>query len=209
MAEVKEYPSNSHRSREIPEEEPKKIEKIIRGSVVKRKKTWWRRITETFLGNDVESVSSYIIQDVLVPAAKNTLSDMVSGGIEMLLFPEGNGPRTRRDRGKSYVSYSNYYKSDRRDERPDKREPSNRNRTRHDFDDIVLDSRGEAEEVLSCMVDLTDDYGLASVADLYDFVGIESNHVDHKWGWTNLSSAEVRRVRDGYLIVLPKAKPID
>ena len=82
----------------------------------------------------------------------------------------------------------------------ERREPSLRNRSRHNFDDIILDSRGEAEEVLSHLVDLVDDYGMASVADLYDLVGITSNFTDNKYGWTNLSSASVSRVRDGYLI---------
>ena len=82
-----------------------------------------------------------------------------------------------------------------RNERDERREPSARNRSRHDFDDIVLDSRGEAEEVLSTLVDLVEDYGVASVADLYDLVGIESTFVDTKYGWTNLSSLYKPRKR--------------
>jgi len=200
-----EFPGNSHKAR-VKKEEPKKIiKKVIRGKVLKKKKTLWRRLTDTLLGEEVESVSSYIIHDVLVPAAKNTLSDIVSGGIEMLLFGDTKG-RGRRDRGRSYVSYSNYYKSD---TPRDKREASVRNRSRHNFDDIVLDSRGEAEEVLNHLVDLVIDYEMASVADLYDLVGIESSYTDTKYGWINLSSARPVRVRDGYLLDLPRAMPLD
>lgn len=199
------FPSNSHKARE-KKDEPKKIEKIIQGSVVKKKKPLSKRVVETFLGDDVGSVSSYILYDVLIPAAKTTISDMVSSGIEMLLFGEAKGARTRRDKGRSYVSYNNYYN---KGDRYERREPSLRNRSRHNFDDIILDSRGEAEEVLSHLVDLVDDYGMASVADLYDLVGITSNFTDNKYGWTNLSSASVSRVRDGYLIDLPRAMPLD
>lgn len=202
-----EYPSNSHTKKIKKEETTKKVEKVVKGSVVQKKKSLGKRMTETFLGDDISSVTSYVIHDVLIPAAKATLSDIVSGGIEMLLFGETKGSRTRRDKGKSYVSYSNYYKNDRDDRRS--RVDTSRNRARHNFDDIILESRGEAEEVLSHLVDLTEDYGMASVADLYELVGITSNFTDNKYGWTNLSSASVSRVRDGYLIDLPKTVCLD
>lgn len=192
------FPANSHRVKN--EKEEKKVEKIISGKVVTRKKSLGKKIHDFFFGDDGANVGAYIMYDVLIPAAKDTLEDLVKGSIEVLLRGESRGSRTHRDKGKSYVSYGNFYKSD-RDER---REPSLRNRSRHNFDDVILDSRGEAEEVLSHLVDLTEDYGMASVADLYDLVGMISNFTDNKYGWTNLSNATVTRVRDGYLIDLPK-----
>lgn len=196
------FPSNSHRVRSQKEE--KKIEKVIQGKVVTRKKTLGRKFGDLFLGDSSGGVMSYVVNDILIPAMKSTVSDMVCGGVEMLLGTT-RGSRSRRDKGKSYVSYSSYYKSD-RDER---REPSMRNRTRHDFDDIILDSRGEAEEVLSHLVDLTEDYGMATVSDLYDLVGMTGSFTDNKYGWTNLSNATITRVRDGYLIDLPKTSLLD
>lgn len=202
------FPSNSHKSRAEQEEPKKVVKKVISGTVVKKKKTFWRRLTDAIFGEDVDSVSSYVVHDVLIPAAKNTLSDIVTGGIEMLLFGGDSRPnRARRsNRGGSYVSYNNYYnRSDRRDER----QPSYRNRTRHNFDDIILESRGEAEEVLSNMVDLIEDYGMASVGDLYGFVGLACSYTDNKYGWTNLSSVRPIRVRDGYLLDFPRPMPLD
>ena len=86
---------------------------------------------------------------------------------------------------------------------------SRTSRARHDFDEIILETRGEAEEVLSHLVDLTIDYQQATVADLYDLVGITSNFTDNKYGWTDLRSASVTRVRDGYLINLPRTQILD
>lgn len=198
------FPANSHKAKQEKREE-RKVEKVIKGSVIQKKKTLGRKMSETFLGDDSKNVVQYIIYDVLIPAAKSTISDMVSGGIEMLLFGETRGRNTRRDKGKSYVSYSSYYKNDDRTNRDRERS----NRARHNFDDIILETRGEAEEVLSTLVDMIDDYGMASVADLYDAVGITSNFTDNKYGWTNLSSASVSRVRDGYLINLPRTTLLD
>lgn len=202
-----EFPANSHRVKET-KEEPRKIEKVIKGKALQRKKSLYKRFVETFIGEDVNSVTSYILHDVLIPAAKSTLSDMVQGGIEMLLFGERRGSRTTRDKGRSFVSYNNYSSPTgaRRDER---REPTQRNRSMHNFDDIVLVTRGEAEEVLSHLVDLITDYGEASVADLYDLVGLTEEFTDRKYGWTNLRSASVSRAREGYLLNLPKPILLD
>lgn len=203
------FPSNSHKDKnQVIEKDEKKVEKVIKGTVKQQKKSLFKKFTELFIGDDIDSVGSYILYDVLIPAAKTTLSDMVGSGIEMLLFGEAKGNRTKRDRNKSYVSYSSYYKNDYPRE-GGSREASRKNRTMHNFDDIVLESRGEAEEVLSHLVDLTEDYGVATIADLYDLVGITSNFTDNKYGWTNLSNATVSRVRDGYLVNLPKAMVID
>lgn len=201
----KKYPSNAHTQGEEKKEE-KKVEKIVKGHVVRKKKTLGKKVAETFLGDDTKSVGQYIIYDVLIPAAKETLSSMVSGGIEMLLFGETRSHNTKRDKGKSYVSYSSYYKND---DRGRDRDRDRGARARHNFDDITLDSRGEAEEVLSALVDMIEDYGMTSVADYYELVGVESSFTDNKYGWYNLSNACVERVRGGYLIRLPKATLLD
>ena len=67
----------------------------------------------------------------------------------------------------------------------------------------------QAKEKAYTLDDLIDQYGVVSVADLYDLVGLTStNYTDNKYGWTDLRHAEVRRDRDGYLLRMPKATPI-
>ena len=82
-------------------------------------------------------------------------------------------------------------------------------RTRHSFDEIVIPSRQEAEEVLDRMYDLLSRYGSVSVADLYEMTGIQSTHTDIKWGWEALTGSRVSRLRaGGYLIDLPEPQPL-
>ena len=57
--------------------------------------------------------------------------------------------------------------------------------------------------------DMIDQYDIASVADLYDLVGIVGSYTDNKYGWTSVRSARIERVRDGYVIRMPKALPLD
>lgn len=201
------YKSNSHRSREAqqePLETKKKVEKVVKGPV-KAKKNDMRKLTDIFISEDVSNVKSYIFMDVLVPAIKKAISDVVRNGIDMILY--GDAGHSKNNSTASKVSYRNYYDSgrDRRDA------PSPRARTGYSYDDIILDNRGEAEEVLTRMDELVEVYGMASVADLYDLVGITGNYTDNKYGWTEMTikSARVERVRDGYMIKLPKALPLN
>lgn len=213
MSEVKlvrdfEYPSNSEKSkRAIIEDtikEKKAVEQIVKGQVIRQKKTLGQKFSEAFLGDDTRSVGDYILHDVLIPAMKSTLSDMVGGGIEMLLFGErrSRGSSIYRDRDKSYVPYNKISRT------RDDREPIRVSRSKIDLDDIIIESRGEAEDVLDNLVELIQTYNVVSVADYYDMVGIESNFTDNKYGWTNLREATVDRVRRGYCIKLPRPKEI-
>lgn len=200
---MNDYQGNSHKSKEEASKEMmpiKKVERVATGKT--RRKNEVRKLADAFITEDVHSVKDYIIQEVLLPAAKKAISEMVSSGIDMLLY--GEAKSKNRSRNESRVSYTKYYDRERDYDR------GARTRTRgYDYDDIILDTRREAEEVLDRMQDLIDTYGMVSVADLYDLVGINGSYTDNKYGWTQLRSADVQRVRDGYLLKLPKALPFD
>ena len=200
------YPPNSHKKKE--EELPKKeIKQIVQGKVTRKKRNYTQKFTENFLGDDVANVKNYIFHEVIVPAVKNAISDLTSGGVDMLLFGETRGRRSGGRNKNSNYNYTGHSRRDRED-RPERNKTMNR-RAVHNFDDIVLDTRGEAEEVLSNLVDLVVDYGFASVADLYAMIGIAGNYTDRNYGWSDLDTAEVRAVRDGYLIRLPRTRLLD
>ena len=198
------YKPNSHKYKKEQQNVPaerKKVEKVVKGKVKTKKKGELSKVKDMFISEDVSDVKSYIFMDVLIPAAKKAISDIVRDGIDMLLY--GNTHRRSSSSGASYVSYRSYSDRDRRDDRRE-----SRTRTGYSYDDIVLEDRGEAEEVLERMTELIDTYDVVSVADLYDLVGKPGNYTDNKYGWTNLRNAEPIRVRDGYLLKLPKAGPI-
>ena len=78
------------------------------------------------------------------------------------------------------------------------------------YDDILFDSRGDAEAVLDTMNDIIDRYGTVSVADLYDLAQVPNdNFTMNRYGWTNISGAYAHRVRDGYILKLPRTKPLN
>lgn len=198
-----EYLPNSHRYKEGQKEslpEKKRVEKVIHGKVKVRPKSGLHKLTDVFISEDAANVKSYIVMDVLVPAVKKAISDIVRDGIDMILYGESKG---RSSSSSSYVSYRDY---SRRDE--DRFRDRDRDRSGYNHDDIVLESRGEAEEVITRMDELIETYGVVSVADLYDLVGKTCEYTDNKYGWTNVRNAEPIRVRDGWMLRLPKALPL-
>lgn len=200
-----EYKSNSHRSKEGKTEaltDRKRVEKVVHGRVRTKPKSGVSKITDVFISEDAANVKSYIVMDVLVPAVKKAISDIVRDGIDMILYGESRGRKSSS--ASDYISYRDYSRRDDRDRFRD-----SRSRSSYAHDDIILDSRGEAEEVLTRMDELIDTYGNVSVADLYDLVGKSSEYTDNKYGWTNIRNAEPIRVRDGYMLKLPKALPIN
>lgn len=213
MAEAKmptnalDFPGNSISNPEHSDERPP-VKKITSGRVLTKKKSFGRKLADTFIGEEVMDVKTYIIQDVLVPAIKDTISDVVTGGIDMLLFGERRGKRGQQ--GSSYTSYSSYYGGggSRRAVKASSNGPQTARSSRYAIEDIILESRGEAEEVLGNMIDTIKDYGMVSVADLYDMVGIPGAFTDNAWGWFDLGNATVRRVREGYLLVFPRVQSL-
>lgn len=196
------YRSNSHKSREAARQEEKKVEKVISGSASVQKKSELRRFADIFVSEDAGDVKDYLIWDILVPSIRRGLHDMITSVADMV-FGKGRTAGSATS-GASRVNYRAYYEPETRS-RPGQTVA----RTGYAFDDIVVDSRGEAETVLQQMDDLIANYGLVSVADLYDLVGINGSYTDNRYGWTNIASAKVVRVPTGYMLKLPKVMPLD
>jgi len=202
---MEEYPSNS-----ILKE--KRTERVISGGVSQRKAPILDRVVN---GETTHAIWHYIIWDVLIPALKNTVSDMVTNGLDMALFGSDSSrsrrsKRLTRDRDKTFVSYSDYYDRDRRTSRRTQSEGSNlRIGNRHHFEEMIFDTRSDAEEVLSTLIELIDQYSIATVADFYDAAGLSSQYTDRNYGWDSLSQAFVRPIRGGFVIELPRPLLID
>lgn len=194
---MEEFKPNSHKSKELTPVPEKKVEKIVKGTVKSKKKNGIDKLKDNFISEDAANIKTYVVMDVLIPAVKKAICDIVKNGVDMILY--GESGRSNR-RPSEYVSYDRRY-LDRGDPRFYK---ADRARIGYSYDDIILETRGEAEDVLARMDELIELYGMVSVADLYDLVGITGNYTDNKYGWTNIRNAEPVHVRDGYMLRLPK-----
>jgi hypothetical protein len=70
--------------------------------------------------------------------------------------------------------------------------------------EVIVETRGDAQNVLDELFRHIDRYNAVSVAYYYELVGITGKFTDHQWGWTNLNASGVSHVREGYRIELPK-----
>lgn len=213
MAEVKmeDLKPNSHNyNREVLIDEDRKVEKVVTAPVTRKRKSLGRKFVDIFLSEDVGDVKTYLLYDVLVPAIKENIADMVNSAIGMLFFGEARrGGGGRRATNTSRVNYGGYFNGgdDRRDRMP--RSYRNEAPSRARTDDIIINSRADAEQVLDEMLELLDVYKQVTVADYYDMLDISSEFTDHKYGWTDLRGVKIVPVRGGgYRLDLPREAPL-
>lgn len=212
MAE--ELKPNSHAYKEQQKKEHK-TEKVVQGEVTTRKKSLVKRAEGAMLSEDASTVKEYLFWDVLIPAVKELVAESVKKAVDAIFYGDRRTSSSlERNKGTTYVRYDKasydrpYRSSSSRSARVEPRTSYNR-RAAHDFDDIILESRTDAENVLDALVDSTMNYGLVSVADFYEMVGLDPKYTDWKWGWYELSKARVERVRSGYIVVLPHPVVLD
>lgn len=202
---MEEYKSNSYKSKERQQSE-KKVEKVVTGLAKTRKKTEVQRLRDIFISEDISNVKGYILMDVLIPRIRDTFVDIIKNSVDMIFYG-GDAPSRKSSSPTAKISYNRYYSSssDRRDPR---REIV---RNGFDYDDIIFESRGDAEAVLTAMEDIIDQYGVVSVGDFYDLANVSTtNYAINKYGWTDLRVAEPVRLRDGsYILKLPRALPLN
>lgn len=205
------FPSNSHQPKPVVGERPERtpVLKVVDGNVVVRKKPLGTRLIQMFFG-DGKNVVDNVVSDVLVPALKEMITEAVSTGMERMVFGERGHTRRPHNRpsafgGGSYTNYTRYATPPKREERPTRP----RSRSSRDFEDIIIPTRREAEVVLHELHKIMDKYELVSVRDLYELVGVEFHNTDEKFGWTDLETAGIRRVSNGYLLVMPEIESLD
>ena len=192
------YQSNSFKSKELEGKQPeKKLTKVANAKL--KKKSEIQKIAETFVAEDLNKVKNAVLMDVIVPAVKKVISDIVTNGIDMLLYGEVKHNKTTTT---SKIGYNSMYNSQ------NQANTARVARSSYIYNDIILSSRGEAEEVLNQMNEIIGTYGVVSVADLCEIVGVTGEFTDNKYGWSDIRDAYVERSKDGYMLKLPRALPI-
>lgn len=201
---------NSHKAREAAAakpaaEERDPIAKVVVGKVVTVKPPWYKRFVRNMIAEDASDVGDFLLADVIYPALRNLVRDVAVGGIDRTLYGSTR-PRANRSTIVGGVSSIRSKYHDLPTERS--RSLSRDERARHDFDSIVLESRGEAVDVIEGLILCIDKYGSATVSNLYNLLGITGSYTDISWGWTDLRDADVRPARDGFRLDLPAPQPI-
>lgn len=205
-----EFKSNSDMDRKTQAKSHNKereIKAVVKEETKLHKKSFLSRLVSTFITDDINSVSEAIVNEVVVPAVKRTAYDIINNGSYMLLNDDAGSFRKSITR----TMYGNFFDSD-----------SDRNRVRSSnrkdisfknykngsqpYDSVTFSNRPDAETVLEAMLDIISAYESVSIAEYYELARIPNdNYTLTNYGWTDLSTARIIQVRDGYTIKLPKA----
>lgn len=182
--------------------EKKQIKKVVHGKVQVKPKSEVKKFADSFFAEDMTRVKSYIWDDVIKPFAKNVMYAIISEGSSMLIFGD-RAPRSGVNQNRTpYGSMFNR-------QVPVTARPVAETRNVYSYNDVVIETRGEAIEVLEYLRDLLTTYGMVSVSDFYESVGKIGEVTDHKYGWTNLDYVDIVRVMGGgYMLKLPRAVPL-
>lgn len=201
-----EYTNNSFKAKEEKKDKKERTEKqaVVSKTPKTRKKSEIQKAAGLFISEDASTVKEHLIQDVVIPTAKDLIVNVITDAVNIIFW----GSTRRKSGSGTRIGYASRFDEvrDPRDRDRDRR----RDRTAIEYDDIIFDNRGDAEAVLANMDSCLEQYGTVTVLDLFDFAGVTThNYMADRYGWKNLSNAEVRRIRDGFIIDLPRAFPID
>lgn len=214
---MRDFPANSRKAQTrsdepIPVDRPEKIEQVTSGEAVRKRRGLGKQFKETFIGGSARDAFEYMLTEVVIPAVRDTMSDALRGGLDRLIYGD---TRPKRPTPSGYanvghVAYNRMVQPTTQTRPPAPRMLSRQARASASFNDIVIPSRNEAEEVIERMFDVLSRYGTVQVGTLYELTGIQTSHTDYKWGWTDLRGARASRQRNGgYLLDLPEPEPLD
>lgn len=209
---IENFPGNSHRAsrpsandnQPSTDEEPK-LEPVVTGRVIHRKKPLGRRVMDTLFRGD-GGVVRHLMREVLVPALQTLVTDMVTQGIERAVYgevrtPRRSGPIVRGSAvSRTQIDY-NRPSTITRSPAPARR-PLNQPSS-SELGDVIVETDFEAQIIVERLYEAIQEYGAATVANLKELLKESPQYTDHKWGWEENDEFRIRRVRDGFRIDYP------
>lgn len=212
LAEVNlNLPGNSMFSQNQDQNGEKLKPVVDKSAIVSTKTPLEKRLSNAFLG-----FGDDIIDNVIIPGIKNLILQALE---EKFFHTHGITRYGPYNYNQPYTSYNqpynynqpngygyNYNVQNNIVNEPNQMYPNN---TQVDYRNIILRTKQDAESVVIQLRGRIAEFGKASVADLFDLIQIPGlGYTDNNWGWTNPNLIGIRRVSQGFLIVVPDAQPI-
>lgn len=182
---------------------PKKEIKAVISGAKKVDRPATRRFFDFLFAESPKALGKKIGRDVVVPRMKAGVEEALNSFISGMFWGGGGRPMSNvvqgtvlRANGIAYNQMSN---------------PNMMSQARQatgqssgNYTDLVVPSQQFAETLLGNMYELLNNYRVVAVADLYELAAITPAPSDNAYGWTTLDGARISKVRDGYLLELPR-----
>lgn len=175
-----------------------------------RRKTKGQKLKEEFVNADAGKVGSYLFESVIMPSIKDTIWNLITKGLRMFLFKQGEGPNapTTVQTSGTRVNWQQYYPTT---TVYSPQQPTYQvARTPMNYGEVVVGTEAEATDILRNLQEIVQQYRAASIGDLYQLAGLQElvDTYDFNFGWINLNGACITQVANGWLIHLPTPMPI-
>ena len=188
-----------------PQGVPKKAIKPVVSGAVQVQRPATRRFFDFLFAESPKVLAKKIGRDIVVPRLKASFEEAANGFLGGMLWGDGaNRPMNHMVRGTVLrgggVNYAHI--SDPANALTQARQATVQ--SSGNYQDIVVPTQQFAEVLLANMYDLLNQYRVVAVADLYELAAITPAPSDNAYGWTSLDTARISKVRDGYLLELPR-----
>lgn len=192
------FPANSDRSKVEKSTESK----VIAKATEKKNRTVYKALSD-FVVSDIPEVWEHLVIDVVIPTAKSMLTDMVTQGIQSLLY--GNSaPKTRG----SYVTYGSRSTSTSytRASSPTYSRPQRHTAER--IRDLEFESNQDLRDMLAFIAEVFEDREVLTVAELKEAAGLKVSYVDDRWGWGPEAAFRSVVDRGRHVLLVPSPEPL-
>lgn len=209
-----EFPSNSKSVRSDQPAAPAQTQKVISGDAEVRRRPLGQRFMKTFFGGSFKDFGRHIVMDVVAPGLRDvaaeglhaSIDQTVGGGRRSMNMPTtsvagGIFGRVMTNYNQQPSSVLGMHRPDPRQAAPSVPQPQY---NEDDFEQLFIANRGDAEIVVDTMLDLLQEYGKVSIANVKGILGKSSLWTDNDWGWKDLNGIAPRRHHGGYVIDLPR-----
>ena len=221
---VQERPSVEELQKARGDEVSNDEKKTVRITTAKpMKKSVYSKIGNAIFGpRGIRSITSYVSQEVVVPAIKGTIVDgLIAGvtsavdgliaGITSAAYGEdasGYKPRSSytTPRSNRYTNYTNRYNNS----RPATNSYQRNVRASNRVEEYAIENRMDAADVLGKLQEIADKYGSVTVADYYEMIGVHTEYTDNNYGWVvdDIARTNILRVPNGFVLSLPNARSL-
>ena len=192
--------SNIEKSRQANTTEQNSETKAVaqgRLKTVKRR----TRLSDIFTPEDTSSVASFVFTRLIIPRLQVLAVDTINAVARAIFLGERTSEPSRKTPG-GYTSYQGYYGGEKKSAA--KLSSSKKTKGSFQFQEVIVDSYGDAQLILDRLDEQLDNQGYVSVSDLYEAARLPCPFTGNYYGWENISSARIVTDSDGYLIEMPE-----
>lgn len=199
--DIPDLPGNSTLEKSREQEKPNNSG-IVQGRLKPTKRRL--RLSEVFTPEDTGSVAAFVITKLVIPRLQVLAVDTINAVARAIFLGEKTYEPRRSSSSTEYTSYEGYYsgKSARIGKSTKKVDGA------IEFQDVVVDSYGDAQLILNKLDELMDYQGYVRVSEFYEAAKLPCPFTGSYYGWEDISGVRIVADSDGYRIEMPTAKPL-